>query len=215
MLSDMDLLIKLAKTTRFRESRITTSNYCKTFNVSQQSISRRLIDLEKSGLILRNPSTDGIIVKITAIGRSLLYENLTTLKKIFNEYNPVLEGKVVTGVGEGKYYLSKTQYRKKIKKALGFSPYAGTLNLKVSIEKSGEFIENLQEIIIAGFSDGKRTYGKVYSYKILIKNVKAAIIVPKRTHHSKDIIEIIAPIFLRKKLKLNDGDKITLKPHED
>jgi CTP-dependent riboflavin kinase len=43
-----------------------------------------------------------------------------------------LEGTVFTGLGEGAYYISKETYLKQLTEKLGFEPYLGTLNLKLS-----------------------------------------------------------------------------------
>ena len=45
-----------------------------------------------------------------------------------------LEGTVFTGLGEGAYYISKEAYRKQFTEKLGFEPYPGTLNLKLSTD---------------------------------------------------------------------------------
>ena len=42
------------------------------------------------------------------------------------------------------------------------------------------------------------------------KSFRTYIILPERTSHSEDILEIIAPVYLRKALKINEGDKITI-----
>ena len=40
--------------------------------------------------------------------------------------------------------------------------------------------------------------------------VEAAIVIAQRTHHSKDILEVIAPINIRRKLKLEDNAVVSL-----
>jgi riboflavin kinase len=40
--------------------------------------------------------------------------------------------------------------------------------------------------------------------------IEAAVVIAQRTHHSANILEVIAPFNLRKKLKLKDNEEITL-----
>ena len=61
--------------------------------------------------------------------------------------------------------------------------------------------------------NGRRFFGvKVLPIEILINNKKidGAIVVPKKTYHSGNIIEIIAPIKLREQFNLKDGDTIKI-----
>ena len=45
-----------------------------------------------------------------------------------------LFGRVVSGKGEGKYYMSLPPYKEKFKNILEFEPYEGTLNIKLGHE---------------------------------------------------------------------------------
>ena len=67
-------------------------------------------------------------------------------------------------------------------------------------------------IDIHGFATGDRTFGPVACYPTRVNDlVDAAILLIQRTHHKLNVIEVIAPVNLREKLKLKDGDIITLK----
>jgi CTP-dependent riboflavin kinase len=49
----------------------------------------------------------------------------------------------------------------------------------------------------------------VKCYPVTIENrVKGALILALRSHYDTSVIEIIAPVFLRKYLKLKDGHKV-------
>ncbi len=70
-------------------------------------------------------------------------------------------------------------------------------------------------ILIEGFEQEGRTFGKAWVFKCSLKNDseivnKCAIISPKRTHYRR-VVEVISPIFLRGKLKAADGDMFTIK----
>ena len=70
-------------------------------------------------------------------------------------------------------------------------------------------MSNTDGVIIEGFTDKKRTYGNVICYPSVINsNIQGSVILIERTHHDSSVIELISPIFLRKKLKLKDGDEV-------
>ena len=62
---------------------------------------------------------------------------------------------------------------------------------------------------IEGFKDEDRTFGSVKCYPVIIENeVKGALILALRSHYDASVLEIIAPVPLRKHLKLKDGQKV-------
>ena len=121
-----------------------------------------------------------------------------------------LKGKIVSGLGKGKYFMELRQYVEQFEQKLGIKPYPGTLNVKIDLSKLKEFLSDLEPIIIHGFSTDERKFGDVNAYKIKINKINAALIIPEKTRHSKDIIEIIAKERLRDKLNLKDNDEICI-----
>ena len=95
---------------------------------------------------------------------------------------------------------------------LGFDPYPGTLNLKLTsdydVKARGE-LEGYPAIEIEGFKNADRTFGLVRCYSALIDNkVKGALVTALRSHYDVSVLEIIAPVCLRKHLNLKDGNKV-------
>ncbi|MCD6341808.1 MAG: helix-turn-helix domain-containing protein, partial [Thaumarchaeota archaeon] len=81
---------------------ISTVKLAEEIGVSQQTVSRTLIELEKQGLVERSGAGRTWIIKLTERGLKGLLEMHTILKKTFE--TPVeieLEGYVFTGLGEG------------------------------------------------------------------------------------------------------------------
>ena len=77
-----------------------------------------------------------------------------------------LKGTLVSGMGEGAYYMSLKGYTKQFKSKIGYIPYPGTLNVRLNKKVHQEAIkqfENLEGIKIESFSDGKRTYSRTSS----------------------------------------------------
>ena len=118
----------------------------------------------------------------------------------------IITGTVISGLGEGAFFMSMQYYKSEIKKKLGFNAYLGTLNLKINQEEI-KSIKNMKHIRVEGYKSGSKSFGGISCYKAKIKNINGAIIIPDLTKH-KDVIEFIAPSHLRSKLNLNDNDKI-------
>ena len=210
------ILLKLAEMGAHRRTaKISTEYLAGKLDASQQTASRYLIELDNSGLIKRTITPEGCLIKITDSGikeLKKLYSNLRFL--IEAEYPPsiTLEGVVFTGLGEGSYYITREQYKKQFMERLGFEPYPGTLNLKLTTDydfKTRSELEAYPAIEIEGFRNENRTFGPVKCYPATIENkVKGAVILALRSHYDTSVIEIIAPVFLRKHLKLKDGHKV-------
>ncbi len=122
-----------------------------------------------------------------------------------------ISGTVVSGFGEGRYFMSQEGYLEQMQTALHYTPYAGTLNIKVpegELHKITE-LKRLSGIELSGFEkDGKR-FGGATIYPAELSGVSCAVIIPKLSRHS-DIIELIAEKNLRNKLSLSDGSSITV-----
>ena len=125
-----------------------------------------------------------------------------------------LKGILVSGMGEGAYYMSLKGYTKQFKSKIGYIPFPGTFNVKLGKKEYTEAIrqfEGMEGVHIDGYSDGKRTYGWVKCFKAkLNSSFDCELIRLERTHHDTSTIEIIAKNNLRKTAKLSDGSKITI-----
>jgi riboflavin kinase len=209
-------LLKLAEMGAHRRTaRISTEYLARKIGASQQTASRYLIELESKGLIKRTITPEGCLIQITDLGIKELNALYSTLRFLMEaQYPPsvTLEGTVFTGLGEGAYYISKENYRKQFIEKLGFDPYPGTLNLKLTSEydlKTRSELEAYPAIEVEGFKNEDRTFGAVKCYPVIVENKsKGALISALRTHYDVSVLEIISPVPLRKELKLKDGHKV-------
>ncbi|MCK4320350.1 DUF120 domain-containing protein, partial [Candidatus Bathyarchaeota archaeon] len=183
--------------------------------VSQQTASRNLIELDKKAWIKRTITPEGCLIKITETGVAeleKLYSNLRLIMEAAYPPSVTLEGVLFTGLGEGAYYVTRDKYRKQFMEKLGFDPYPGTLNLKLTSEydtKARSELETYPGIEIEGFKNESRTFGNVKCYPVVINNkMKGAVIFALRSHYNSSVLEIIAPTYLRSQLKLKDGHKV-------
>ncbi|MCW4025874.1 MAG: CTP-dependent riboflavin kinase [Candidatus Bathyarchaeota archaeon] len=209
-------LFKLAELgARGRTIKISTKFLAQKLGLSQQTVSRRLIELERKGWIRRTATRDGSLIRISDWGEAQLKKVRSRLNIMFEEKRPlsvIIEGTVFSGFGEGAYYITREPYRKQFMEKLGFDPYPGTLNLKIDSEYDAgvrEELESYPGVVIKGFKNEDRTYGSVKCFLAAINNrEKGAIVLALRTHYNSSVVEIISPVYLRDRLKLKDGGKV-------
>ena len=207
----------LSKGAKHNYVTITTDALGKNIKKSQQSASKHLLELEQNQFIERIISGRNISVKITNKGFSEMVKLSTILQKSLNSFPSHVEikGTLISGMGEGAYYMGLKGYTKQFKSKIGYVPFPGTLNVKIDQKIHQEAIKqfvNLNGINIHSFSDGKRTYGWVKCFPAKINNsVDCNLILLERTHHDNSVVELISKLSLRKSVKLKEGSKISIK----
>lgn len=198
---------------------LTTNEIAKKIKRSQQLASKELLDLEFFGCIKRNKKSKKYTIKVTEKGYQQVYDHFLFLKTAVESFKHVIdfEGHIITGMGEGAYYMSLDGYKKQFKEKLGYEPYPGTLNIKLN---SMLFVDARKEMLkypsinIEGFSDQSRTFGWVKCYPASIndsKNINSSILILERTHYDDSIIELIAPFSIKEQFSLKNGDYVKLK----
>jgi riboflavin kinase len=119
-----------------------------------------------------------------------------------------LNGKVFSGQGEGRTFLELPWVKQQIKNKLGFTPYPGTLNLRLS-EENAKRRKMLEEapVLKVRPSEG---YCTGLIYKAAIGNVECGVVIPEIKGYPHNVLEVVAPTNLKRKLELKDGDDITV-----
>ena len=121
----------------------------------------------------------------------------------------LLEGEVFSGKGEGAEFIKLPWVRKQIKEKLGFTPYLGTLNIRLT-ERSiilKNLLKNAQGIEITpaeGFHRG-------VCFKAYLMGLECAVVIPEVQDYPENTLEVVAPTKLREHLKLKDGSIIEIK----
>lgn len=177
---------------------------------SQQTASRYVLELDKLDLITREMGIKKQLIQINENGAELLKEEFIQYKHIFELPQKIrFDGNVVSGMGEGTYYLAQEGYVTQFNKQCGFKPYPGTLNVKIPhIEKNKlRLIKKFQGIEIEEFKTANRTFGAVNCFQAHVNHEKCVLVLPIRGHYS-NILEFISPYNLRKKLQLKDNDLV-------
>ncbi|VVC04330.1 Riboflavin kinase [Candidatus Bilamarchaeum dharawalense] len=189
-----------------RPIRITTTELGRIGRMSQQNASYRLQSLEKNGMVQRN--AEGIV--FTKKAKDEIARIYADMKTSVEGEKFELNGKIVSGLGEGKFYLSLEGYRKQIRERFGFRPFPGTLNIELNEKEmwKKQQVLGMEPVVIMGFKDRDRTYGDLFSYRCKIEGRECVLIIPIRTHHGPKVIEIISQFNLKKTMHKKDGDSV-------
>ena len=207
----------LAKGARHNFVPITTTSLGKSIHRSQQAASKHLLELERDGYIERIRSGYKVSVRITTKGQAEMTRISSILRSSLESSPSYLDfkGTIISGMGEGAYYMSMKGYANQFKIKLGYIPFPGTLNVKLKDKVYTEAklsLDTHDGIMINGFSDGKRTYGWVKCYPAKINNsIDGALITLERTHYDDSVIELISRTNIKKAAKLSTGSQISVR----
>ena len=118
------------------------------------------------------------------------------------------QGKVFSGTGKGRCFIDLPWVRRQIEDSIGFSPYSGTLNLHLTGKnlENKSVLENAKGTMVVpqvGYYPGML-------FRAEIRSLECAVVVPLVPNYPKNLLEVIAPIYLRGNLNLIDGDHLTI-----
>jgi riboflavin kinase len=181
--------------------------------VSQQSASKRILEMLNEGWISRDLGARKQRIKLTEKGIEALRQEYSEYQRIFEPRDHlIIKGSVVTGMGEGQYYVTQEGYQEQFLHRLGFRPFEGTLNVRVAITDlyKLDIIRRSVGILVHGFERNGRTFGDVVCHRATIQNLECAVVVPSRSHY-EDIIEVLCKFHLRRTLSLKDGDQVEVR----
>lgn len=123
-------------------------------------------------------------------------------------------GVVFTGIGKGAYYVGHPEYKRRILEKLGYDPYPGTLNLRLTspaeIERRKQ-LRNGRGIRIEEFRSAGETFSGLNCFDGELDGTRVTLVIVKITHYDDSVMELISPFYLRGKLGLRDGDSVTLR----
>ncbi|MFD1640417.1 CTP-dependent riboflavin kinase [Halohasta litorea] len=198
--------------------KVSCASLADRLDASNQTASRRLQELESGGLLDREIVADGQWVSLTEAGERTLRSEYADYRQLFEESAGLsLSGTITTGMGEGKHYISLPGYERQFESELGYTPFPGTLNLDLdepSVRSRPE-LSAQASVAIDSWEDGDRTFGAATCYPARLEAdgetyEPTHVIVPDRTHHDEEHLELIAPEKLRDALALDDGDTVSI-----
>lgn len=117
----------------------------------------------------------------------------------------VVKGKVFSSNKRGKQFVNLSWVKRQINEKMGFNPYLGTLNLRLTNETDINKLRKMNGTTIVpekGYCEGK-------CFKALVTGkVEGAVVLPDVPEYPADVLEVLAPINLRENLGLKDGAEI-------
>lgn len=178
---------------------------------SQQTASRRILELVERGLVQRRMAQRKQLLRIAPSGLAALRHEFDALRAVLDLGGETLRirGKISTGLGEGGWYMARRGYQEALLRRLGFAPFPGTLNVSLDgseTEKLAE-LQAREGLLVPEFQDEGRTFGAVKAFRATLRGIDAGVVLPLRGHH-RGVLEVVAPMQLREKLGLHDGDEV-------
>src|SRR5262245_39744759 len=122
-----------------------------------------------------------------------------------------LRGVVTAGLGQGAHFMSLPWVRDAVSRLVGFTPYPGTLNVRLDpgLADTWQRIQDDRAIVMA--PPPSQTCGARLVPVVVVPAVEAAVIVPDVTRYGRDLLELIAPTHIRSRLGLRDDDPVILR----
>ena len=195
---------------------LTSRELGERIGVSQQAADRYLLALEKKGLLTRALAQRRQRVLLTPLAMELLRAEYHSYHRLFEGPAKLsFSGTVSSGLGEDRYYLSQPGYVVQFTERLGYSPYPGTLNVRVGPEELRKvtLVGGWSGIRIDGFHASGRTFGGATCFPATLNGHACHLIHPDRSHY-EDVVEFIAAVCLRESLPVKDNDAVAVAVEE-
>ncbi len=220
------VLLMIAYHNKTNPDYCTNTDLVDQLGLSQQTISRRLIQLEKDSFIIRKFENKGQIIQLTEKGSEFLesiYQKLNLVLSHIKDEDLFFDAEYVQGIGEGAFYVELEPYFEQFTALLGAPPYAGTFNLYLSDEgnQRERYYDSFKMLNckkIKGFKTEKRTYGAVECFDAYLcreddpdRQKKVLILNIHRTSHNYGVIEVVSETYLRDYFSVKEGDFLRLK----
>lgn len=119
-----------------------------------------------------------------------------------------LAGNVFAGKREGMKFIALSWANSQISQKLGFNPYPGTLNLRLSRDSA-----KLRKLLV---EKGKLKikaapgYCEGLIFKAHVAELECGVVIPQLENYKDDVLEVVSSLNLRDKLQLRDGDQISV-----
>ena len=120
-----------------------------------------------------------------------------------------VKGVIASGLGEAAFFTGLDWVKQQCREKLGFEPYPGTLNLKVGSEDL-MLMSSLVEEEGVRLVPPTANFCEAACLKVSIGTVEAAAILPHVDDYHENTIEIIAPVKVKERLNLEDGDTVVV-----
>ena len=122
-----------------------------------------------------------------------------------------VRGRVFSGMGKGRYYVGHQEYQRRFAERLGYSPFPGTLNLKLEDPEVVRSLDRLRKeggVKIPPFSSRGESFSALTCFDGELRGEKVTLLFIDVTYYNETVAELISPVYLRERLGLKDGDQV-------
>ncbi|MEE9609766.1 MAG: DUF120 domain-containing protein [Desulfatiglandales bacterium] len=122
-----------------------------------------------------------------------------------------LKGFIESGAGKGVFFTGLDWVVDQFQKAMGFAPFPGTLNVRISEEDLPNVDPFFSEQDFELVPDDPQ-FCSAYLKKVRVNGLPGAAVFPSEDVriHGKGIIEIMSNCHIKNTLHLDDGDPVTI-----
>jgi len=133
--------------------------------------------------------------------------------------NKKITGIIFTDLGEAGSFMGLDWVQRILKEKVGFAPYAGTLNLRLtSTQAIARWKELRQSMTGVDIPPPEPSFCHARCFLAKIDKTlegkederSVAVLVPEVDDYPADKVEVIAPFHVKKSLQVDDGDPLTL-----
>jgi len=116
------------------------------------------------------------------------------------------KGTVFSSNGEGQKFIGLPWVKRQIQEKLGFTPYSGTLNIRLTKEsvRQKKLLKKAEKFAISP----EKGYCTGTLIKALMDGLKCGIVLPQVPSYPQDVLEVIAAWNLRERLIIEDGSEV-------
>lgn len=127
-----------------------------------------------------------------------------------------LRGVIESGKGQGAFFTSLDWVVKQFENAMGFKPFPGTLNVRVSAEDAESLtaLRNRRDFELIPDDPQFCSAGAAH---VTINGIRAALVFPSEdvSVHDSEVVEVIADRNIKEALCLGDGDRVVISCEDD
>lgn len=127
-----------------------------------------------------------------------------------------MSGIIFSDLGQAASFMALDWVQAALKECLGYNPFPATLNVRPKAAQDAEVWQRVRDqsagVPLAPAADGfcsARLYPIALLGQIVQDKIAGAILLPEVENYPQDKIEIVAPVRLKEKFGLRDGDQLT------
>jgi CTP-dependent riboflavin kinase len=129
-----------------------------------------------------------------------------------------LDGVIFSDLGLAAGFMALDWVQRALQERLGFAPFPATLNLRPKTAEDARAWASVQNEMKgadlfppnSNFCNARVFLVEISGDSTTKEVVKGAVLVPEVTNYPKDKIEVVAPVRLKDRLGVRDGDQLTL-----